>query len=195
MSRENNCNNVRQLKSLEILWNQAIQKLDVWNDRAKYLEEVLLTSVENLVEAVKRNQDNAKELIEQFTKEQLECEKKARNELFSYTTSLSQLFPKISHFDINQNFNHFQNKVLELSKLPVEKLSRPEFLENLIKSTEKYVEFKRNRRERLIESLKEKTMTIHNSQEKLILLLSTPIKNVLFPVSKFILQPRKGNEI
>ncbi|MFP7296337.1 hypothetical protein [Neobacillus niacini] len=190
MSRENNTNNLREIKSLEILWNQSIQKLDVWNDRAKYQEEVLLTSVENLVEAVKRNQDNAKELIEQFTKEQLECETKARNELFSYFTSLSQLFLNLSYFDINQNFDYFKNKVLELSKQPVEKLSRPEFLENLIKSTQKYVEVRRRSRERLIERLKENAMTIHNSQQILITLLSMPIKNVLFPLSKYIVKPR-----
>lgn len=160
--------------------------MDGWSERASQREEILVSSVKNLVGNVKRNQQNAKELIQQFTKDQLECEKKTRNELFSYTTSLSLLFPKLSYVDINQNFDHFQNKVLELSKLPVEKLSRPEFLENLIKSTEKYVELRRNSRERLIERLKENAMTVHNSQEKVILSLSKYVKNVLFPINKYI---------
>ena len=184
MNKENNI--VEELKSLDLLWNQVYQQLDVWSERASQREENLVNSVTHLVENVKRNQQNAKELIQQFTKEQREWEKNARNQLFSYTTVLSVLIPKISYVDINQNFEQFHNKVMELSEQPVEKLSRPEFLENLIQTTEKYVEFRYNSREKLVESIKRKAKVIHNSQEKVIRSLSKYMKNVLFPINRFI---------
>jgi len=186
MNKENNSTNDGEVKSLDLLWNQVYQQLDVWSEQAVRREEILVSSVKNLVENVKRNQQNAKELIQQFTTEQLEWEKKARNQLISYTTGLSMLFPKFSYVDINQNFEQFHNKVMEFSKQPVEKLSRPEYLEKLVQTTENYIEFRRNSREKLVERIIGKTVLIQNSQEKVIQLLSNPFNTVLFPINKFI---------
>lgn len=55
--------------SLDLLWDQAFEQLDAWVERTEFREEVLLQSVLQFAENVKRNHKNSKELSEQFSKE------------------------------------------------------------------------------------------------------------------------------
>jgi hypothetical protein len=187
MSRENEKKVIEEkITSLDLLWDQSIQELDAWSERVGLREETLRRSTKNLVENIKRNQKNRKELIDQFLKEQSEWEKVAREELLTSTTSLQYIFPIQSYQEINNILDTFRSKTVELYNLPLRPLTNEEPLENYMDSVEKYIEYRKKTRVQFINNVKETLKKIQENQSNIVHLFTKQIKNVLFPFNKYI---------
>ncbi|MDE5414492.1 hypothetical protein [Alkalihalobacterium chitinilyticum] len=175
-----------KVTSLDLLWKQSLQELDAWNERASLREEALLRNTKRIIENMKRNQSNAKELLDQLVKEQREWEKTAREELLTSTTSLQYLFPIKSYEEINKVMDNFQSKTTELSKLQLRPFANGEHLDYYVKSVEQYIEFRKKSRIQFLDNLKSTLNIIHENQRGMINLFSKQLKNVLFPFNKYI---------
>ncbi|WP_209123735.1 hypothetical protein [Alkalihalobacillus sp. BA299] len=187
MSQEKDLEVIEEsVTSLDLFWKQSLQELDAWSERASLREAALLRSVKDLVENIKRNQNNAKELLEQFVKEQREWERVAREELLVSTTSLQYLFPVKSYEEINRMVDNFQLRAVELSKVPLRAYSSGEYFERYIQSVEHYVEFRKQSRIQFLENVKATINIIHENQRGMINIFTKQVKNVLFPFNKYI---------
>ncbi|WP_209123730.1 hypothetical protein [Alkalihalobacillus sp. BA299] len=177
--------------SLDLLWKQSLQELDAWSERASSREEALLRYTKKIVANSKRNQENIKELIEQFVKEQRDWEKVAREELLTSTSHLQYLFPIQSFEEINRILDNFQNKATELSKIPMYSLNNAEVLDRFVESVERFVAFRKNSRLQFVNNLKGTLKIIHENQRGMVELFTKQVKNVLFPFNMYIERSEK----
>lgn len=172
--------------SLDLLWKQSLQELDAWCEQASFREEALLSSTKQLTENIKRNQENVRELVDQFNKEQRNWEQVAREELLSSTTSLQYLFPIRSYEEINRLINKSYDKLGEYTSFPIRTVTNAENLDKFVDSVERYVEFRKKSRMQFVDNLKKTLHLIHESQSSMYNLFTKQVKNVLFPFNKYI---------
>ncbi|MEH7308782.1 hypothetical protein V7137_27410, partial [Neobacillus drentensis] len=119
----------KNVSSLELIWNQALQNLDAWVERETIREDNLLKTAQLFAENVKRNQSNLKELVNQFSKELSDWEKTSREELLTATINLQTFFPIKSYEEINDNLDKIHNKSSEMISSPLTKLANNEFVD------------------------------------------------------------------
>ncbi|WP_338451053.1 hypothetical protein R4Z09_03780 [Niallia oryzisoli] len=166
--------------SLYLTWQQVQQELDNWNERTTDREEMFLQSSRHFIDNVKRSQDNVKELVNHFSKEQRELERMVHEEFLTATTWMHYFFPVQSYEEMNRVFNNSQKS----DKMSV--FTNCESLEQYMESVERFVELRRNRRNQFVASLKETAKVIYESQRNIVQLITNQLKSVFFPIQSYI---------
>lgn len=179
------------ISSLDLLWNQAFQEVDAWARRTSFREDVLLQSAKQFAENVKRNQQNMKELSEQFSKELREWEKVSREELLVTTTGLQYLFPVKSYEEINNELDDVQNKTANLTISPLSYLSNGGHADRFVSALDQYVDFRRSNRNLYVKSVKETASIIQKNQRAFLKIMTNQVKNVFFPFNKYMERSNK----
>lgn len=172
--------------SLDLLWDQAFRELDAWANRAKYRDEVLLQSAEQLVEGYKRGQKNLQELVEQFSKEFQEWERKSKEELITATASLQYIFPLKSFEEINHQLDSLQNKTSSLISSTFHNFVNPDYANNFKACIEQYVDFRHSNRTLFVENVKNTAALIRDNQKVFVDILSNQVKYIFFPFQKYL---------
>lgn len=170
--------------SLDLLWDQAFEQLDAWVERTEFREEVLLQSVLQFAENVKRNHKNSKELSEQFSKELHHWEKISREELLNATTVLQYFFPVKSYEEINKQLDDVQNNTVKLTSGA--NLLNGEHVDNFVSVLKDHVEFRQNNRYLYVENMKQTASIIQNKQRDFLKIMNNQMKNVFFPFHTYM---------
>jgi hypothetical protein len=172
--------------SLELLWNQALEQLNAWTNGEEYREEMLLKSASQYAENVKRNQNNIKQLTEQFFKELSDWEKSAREQLLTTMTGMQYLFPLKSFEEINTQLDDVQNKTTKVTLTPMNHLLNDDQVDKFVNALEQYVKFRRNNRNLYVSNLKKTTSVVQENQTAFFKIMTDQVKNVFFPFQKYM---------
>jgi hypothetical protein len=171
---------------IDQLWNQAIQKIDDWDEEENFREVVLLQTSKGLAENVKQNQTNVSELINQITLELFELEEMTREQLLTSTTGLHNLTLLNSFEEINYQMDQIKNLSSELLTSPLDNLLKGNYSETIINTLDKYIEHRRNVRNLYVKNIKETFSIIRKNQITFINFLTNPLENVFFPLNKYM---------
>ncbi|WP_251552415.1 hypothetical protein [Neobacillus muris] len=178
-----------QLSSLDLIWKLGSDELDAWAARFNKRDELFLKAVRSFVDRVKQNQENAKTITEQFSKELKEWEKAAREELLVTTTTLQHFFPIKSYEQINKAADDIQDKTASFLLAPIKSVNCGKALDTYLETVEKYLEFRKNAREKYIDSVKKTTNVLYENQKILVDLVSKQVKAAIFPFQKYMNNP------
>ncbi|WP_042457322.1 hypothetical protein [Neobacillus dielmonensis] len=183
-----------QLSSLDLIWKLGFDELDAWASRFNKRDELFLKSVRSFVEKAKQNRENVNTLTEQFSKELKEWEKAAREELLVTTTTLQHFFPVRSYEQINKAADEIQEKTTSILLAPVKSLDCGQALDTYLQTVEKYLEFRKNAREKYIESVKKTTNILYENQKLFVDLVSKQVKAAIFPFQKYMKNPTEPSK-
>jgi ribosomal protein S17E len=183
-----NHENENHSSSLELLWNQAFQKVEEWIDQETIREECLLQAANQFADNLQGNKSDIKELTTQFSKELRQWEKTSREELLTATTPLMAVFPIKSYEEINNTIDQLWNKVTESVANPFDNHISGNFGDNVAAALEKYIEFRRNNRNLYVQNVKEIATIFQTNQLALLQTVTSQVKNVLFPLNIFMEQ-------
>jgi hypothetical protein len=181
--------------SLELLWNQALEQLNAWTNGEEYREEMLLKSASQYAENVKRNQNNIKQLTEQFFKELSDWEKSAREQLLTTMTGMQYLFPLKSFEEINTQLDDVQNKTTKVTLTPMNHLLNDDQVDKFVNALEQYVKFRRNNRNLYVSNLKKTTSVVQENQTAFFKIMTDQVKNVFFPFQKYMVNSEETENV
>jgi hypothetical protein len=181
--------------SLELLWNQALEQLNAWTNGEEYREEMLLKSASQYAETVKRNQNNIKQLTEQFFKELSDWEKSAREQLLTTMTGMQYLFPLKSFEEINTQLDDVQNKTTKITLTPMNHLLNEDQVDKFVNALEQYVKFRRNNRNLYVSNLKKTASVVQDNQTAFFKIMTDQVKNVFFPFQKYMVNSEETENV
>jgi hypothetical protein len=176
------------LTSLDLVWKLGFNELDAWAERFNKQDELFLETVKNYVEKLKQNQENAITIAAQFGMELKKWEKAAREELLMTTTSLQNFFPVKSYEEINQVVDDIQNKTANLLLTPTQALitGQLEALDKYVETVEQYIDYRKNGREKYIESVKKTSNVLFENQKVFVNMLTKQVKTAMLPFQNYM---------
>jgi hypothetical protein len=176
------------LTSLDLVWKLGFNELDAWAERFNKQDELFLETVKNYVEKLKQNQENAITIAAQFGMELKKWEKAAREELLMTTTSLQNFFPVKSYEEINQVVDDIQNKTANLLLTPTQALitGQLEALDKYVETVEQYIAYRKNGREKYIESVKKTSNVLFENQKVFVNMLTKQVKTAMLPFQNYM---------
>jgi hypothetical protein len=174
------------LSSLDIFWNSKFQELDEWAKCAEHRDEVFLSEVRRFSKSVQRNQGNIKAIVEQFTMEFTEWEKTAREEFLMSTTLLQQFFLYRSYEEMNAQCDQIQNSVLSLLSTPCQIISNSKNMENYLEMIDQSIVLRKKGRLQYIKTVKQAVNPLYEYQKGFVNLVTTQIKELIFPLNKYM---------
>ncbi|WP_413301097.1 hypothetical protein AA0X95_20445 [Bacillus sp. 1P10SD] len=172
--------------SYDLVWNYALNRVDAWVVQENRREDFLLQSAKQLAENLKQNQKDRKELAQQFSKELSEWVMATREELLTTTTVFQNLFPIRSYEEINNRLDDIQNKIGKMTSSPYKGITYGEYVDNVVSTLEKFVEFRRSSRSQYVSTVKKSMFTLKVYQGKSLKLITSQVKNMFFPVQKYM---------
>jgi hypothetical protein len=178
----------KDLTSLDLVWKLGFNELDAWAERFNKQDELFLETVKNYVEKLKQNQENAITIAAQFGMELKKWEKAAREELLMTTTSLQNFFPVKSYEEINQVVDDIQNKTANLLLTPTQALitGQLEALDKYVETVEQYIAYRKNGREKYIESVKKTSNVLFENQKVFVNMLTKQVKTAMLPFQNYM---------
>jgi hypothetical protein len=178
----------KDLTSLDLLWKLGFNELDAWAERFNKRDALFLDAVKNYVEKLKQNQENAITVAAQFGMELKEWEKTAREELLMTTTSLQNFVPVKSYEEINKVVDDIQNKTAHLLLTPTQALitGQLEALDKYVETVEQYIAYRKNGREKYIESVKKTTNVLYENQKVFVDMLAKQVKTAILPFQNYM---------
>lgn len=176
---------------LELVYNQSLKQMERWAKQEEFNEDILLQTVKQMGENVKQRQINMKEVTEQVSNQLQEWEKTAREQFLTSTTPFQKLFPLQSYEQINEQLNDIQKKTAKLVSTPVNNLLNENFVEGYMSAVERFIEYRRNGREIYMKNVKEASSLIYRNQNEVVQKVTSQMKNVFFPFSRFLEQPNE----
>ncbi|MBT2722393.1 hypothetical protein [Bacillus sp. ISL-46] len=178
----------KDLTSLDLVWKLGFNELDAWAERFNKQDELFLEAVKNYVEKLKQNQENAITIAAQFGMELKGWEKAAREELLVTTTSLQNFFPVKSYEEINQVVDDIQNKTANLLLTPTQALitGQLEALDKYVETVEQYIAYRKNGREKYIESVKKTSNVLFENQKVFVNMLTKQVKTAMLPFQNYM---------
>ncbi|MEO2075657.1 MAG: hypothetical protein ABGX20_09650 [Bacillus sp. (in: firmicutes)] len=192
---EKNVNEVNQetveendLTSLDMLWKLGFDELDAWKERFNKRDERFLESVKGYVDQVKQGQENVITIAAQFSMELKDWEKTAREELLATTTPLQYFFPVKSYEEINRVVDDIQNKTAHLLLTPAQAITTGQLqaLDKYVETVEQYVSFRKNAREKYIDSVKKTSNVLYENQKMFVNLFAKQVKSTILPFQKYM---------
>lgn len=192
---EKNVNEVNQetveendLTSLDMLWKLGFDELDAWKDRFNKRDDRFLESVKGYVDQVKQGQENVITIAAQFSMELKDWEKAAREELLATTTPLQYFFPVKSYEEINRVVDDIQNKTAHLLLTPAQAITTGQLqaLDKYVETVEQYVSFRKNAREKYIDSVKRTSNVLYENQKMFVNLFAKQVKSTILPFQKYM---------
>ncbi|MFD4704923.1 hypothetical protein ACFWM3_08635 [Gottfriedia sp. NPDC058432] len=172
--------------SLELLWRQAFQFVDMWANGETHRESVLLQTIRFLADNLKQSKTNINDFSKHISNELYELERASREEILMSTTVIQRIFPFRSFEEINNRFDKYKNQTYEAFFTTIDHLTNDKLVEKYICDLEKYIEFKRNNRNQFMEYLKETSTIFQPNQYPFINQLTTHLKNLLFPFNSYM---------
>jgi hypothetical protein len=187
-NQETEVDQEENLSSIDLIWKIGFDELDAWTERFNKRDARFLNAVREYVEKIKQNQENVIGIAAQFSLELKEWEKTAREELLVTTTPLQYFFPVKSYEEINQVVDDIQNKTAHLLLTPVQALTTGEFqaLDKYLETVEKYIAYRKNGREKYIDSVKKTTNVLYENQKAFVNLFAKQVKTAMFPFEKYM---------
>ncbi|QIZ07208.1 hypothetical protein HFZ78_11225 [Priestia megaterium] len=178
----------KDLTSLDLVWKLGFNELDAWAERFNKQDALFLETVKNYVEKLKQNQENAITIAAQFGMELKKWEKAAREELLMTTTSLQNFFPVKSYEEINQVVDDIQNKTTNLLLTPTQALitGQLEALDKYVETVEQYIDYRKNGREKYIESVKKTSNVLFENQKVFVNMLTKQVKTAMLPFQNYM---------
>ncbi|MFP5105292.1 hypothetical protein ACSU6B_00755 [Neobacillus sp. C211] len=178
----------KDLTSLDLVWKLGFNELDAWAERFNKQDELFLETVKNYVEKLKQNQENAISIAAQFGMELKKWEKAAREELLMTTTSLQNFFPVKSYEEINQVVDDIQNKTANLLLTPTQALitGQLEALDKYLEMVEQYIAYRKNGREKYIESVKKTSNVLFENQKVFVNMLTKQVNTAMLPFQNYM---------
>lgn len=176
------------LTSLDMLWKLGFDELDAWKDRFNKRDERFLESVKGYVDQVKQGQENVITIAAQFSMELKDWEKAAREELLATTTPLQYFFPVKSYEEINRVVDDIQNKTAHLLLTPAQAITTGQLqaLDKYVETVEQYVSFRKNAREKYIDSVKKTSNVLYENQKMFVNLFAKQVKSTILPFQKYM---------
>ncbi|MEH7334441.1 hypothetical protein V7161_17485 [Neobacillus drentensis] len=171
------------LSSLDLLWRYGYQELDEWAKCAEHRDEVFS---KRLSEGVQRNQGNIKAIAEQFTKEFTEWEKTAREQFLMSTTTLQHFFPIQSYEEMNAQMDQIQKSVLTPLSTPSQTIANFQAIEKYLEMIDQYMDLRKKGRLQYIQAVKQAGNPIYEFQKGFVNLFTTPFKDLIFPLNKYM---------
>ncbi|MBV7504022.1 hypothetical protein KW850_01910 [Bacillus sp. sid0103] len=174
--------------SLDLLWKLGFNELDAWKERFNKRDARLLDAVKNYVDKLKQNQDNAATIAAQFGLELKEWEKTAREELLVTTTPLQNFFPVKSYEEINRVVEDIQNKTAHLLFTPAQALitGQLDALDKYVETVEQYIAYRKNGREKYIESVKKTSSVLYENQKVFVSMFAKQVKTAMLPFQSYM---------
>ncbi|NHC40169.1 hypothetical protein G6549_09310 [Bacillus sp. MM2020_1] len=187
-NQETKVDGEKDLTSLDLLWKLGFNELDAMTERFNKRDELFLETVKNYVEKLKQNQENAITVSAQFGMELKEWEKSAREELLVTTTSLQNLFPVKSYEEINKVVEDIQNKTAHLLLTPTQSLitGQLEALDKFVETVEQYIAYRKNGREKYIESVKKTSNVLYENQKVFVNMFAKQVKSAMLPFQNYM---------
>jgi hypothetical protein len=187
-NQETEVDGEKDLSSLDLLWKLGFNELDAWAERFNKQDELFLETVKNYVEKLKQNQENAITIAAQFGMELKKWEKAAREELLMTTTSLQNFFPVKSYEEINQVVDDIQNKTANLLLTPTQALitGQLEALDKYVETVEQYIAYRKNGREKYIESVKKTSNVLYENQKVFVNMFAKQVKTAILPFQNYM---------
>ncbi|MFP7295884.1 hypothetical protein [Neobacillus niacini] len=177
-----------QFSTLDLLWKHAFCELDQWAKRADFRDDVFLKEAMYFSESIKRNQENIKLVRDQFQREFANWERTAREEFLMSTTVLQHVFPKVSYEGINQQIDQIQNKTASILNTPIKLVLSNQMGDQYLQMIEQYINLRKNSRKQYIKTLKQAATLIFESQKGFVSLLTGQLRNIIFPLNKYMEQ-------
>jgi hypothetical protein len=176
------------LTSLDMLWKLGFDELDAWKERFNKRDERFLESVKGYVDQVKQGQENVITIAAQFSMELKDWEKTAREELLATTTPLQYFFPVKSYEEINRVVDDIQNKTAHLLLTPAQAITTGQLqaLDKYVETVEQYVSFRKNAREKYIDSVKKTSNVLYENQKMFVNLFAKQVKSTILPFQKYM---------
>lgn len=186
--QETEVNEEKDLTSLDLLWKLGSNELDAWADRFNKRDALFLDAVKNYVEKLKQNQENAITIAAQFGMELKEWEKAAREELLVTTTPLQNFSPVKSYEEINKVVDDIQNKTAHLLLTPTQALitGQLEALDKYVETVEQFIAYRKNGREKYIESVKKTSNVLYENQKVFVNMFAKQVKTVMLPFQNYM---------
>ncbi|WP_246277195.1 hypothetical protein [Neobacillus endophyticus] len=186
--QENNVlnENPEHLSSLNMLWRHAFSELDEWEKRADLRDDLLLARAKLFAENFERNQDNLKAITEQFTKELVEWEKTAREEILMSTTVVQHFFPKKSYEELNEQMDAIQKRTMSILRTPFQGLPNQQMVDKYPEVIEQYIKIRKKARQQYIKAVKHAGNIIYENQIGVINFFTRQIKNFVLPFNKYM---------
>jgi len=174
--------------SLDLLWKLGFNELDTWAERFNKRDALFLEAVRNYVEKLKQNQENAITIAAQFGMELKEWEKAAREELLMTTTPLQQFFPVKSYEEINKVVADIQNKTANLLLTPTQAIitGQLDALDKYVETVEQYIAYRKNGREKYIESVKKTSNVLYENQKVFVNMFAKQMKTAILPFQNYM---------
>lgn len=187
-NQETEVDGEKDLTSLDLLWKLGFNELDAWAERFNKRDALFLEAVKNYVEKLKQNQENAITIAAQFGMELKEWEKSAREELLMTTTSLQNFFPVKSYEEINKVVDDIQNKTAHLLLTPTQALitGQLEALDKYVETVEQSIAYRKNGREKYIESVKKTSNVLYENQKVFVNMLTKQVKTAILPFQNYM---------
>jgi hypothetical protein len=162
--------------------------LDAWAERFNKRDALFLEAVRNYVEKLKQNQENAITIAAQFGMELKDWEKAAREELLMTTTPLQQFFPVKSYEEINKVVADIQNKTANLLLTPTQAIitGQLDALDKYVETVEQYIAYRKNGREKYIESVKKTSNVLYENQKVFVNMFAKQMKTAILPFQNYM---------
>jgi hypothetical protein len=178
----------KDFTSLDLLWKLGFNELDAWAERFNKRDELFLEAARNYVEKIKQNQENVITIAAQFGMELKEWEKASREELLVTTTPLQHFFPVKSYEEINKVVEDIQNKTANLLLTPSQAIitGQLEALDKYVETVEQYIAFRKNGREKYIESVKKTNNVLYENQKVFVNMFSKQVKTAMLPLQNYM---------
>jgi hypothetical protein len=122
----------------------------------------------------------------QITKELSEWEEMSREQLLTSTTVLHNLTLLNSFEEINDQADHIKYLSSEFLTSSLNNLLEGNHSDTIINTLEKYILYRRNYRNLYVKNIQETFSIIQKNQRTLLNYLTNPVKNVFFPLNKYM---------
>lgn len=179
------------LSSLELLWRHAFHELDEWGKRSDFRDQVFLNGAIQFTGSIRRNQENIKEVAEQFGREFAKWEKTARDEFLMSTTALQHFFPIRSYEDINAQIDLIQKRTLSILGTPSQAFANLQAIDKYLEIINQYIAVRKKGREQYIEAVKQAGNLIYQSQKGFVNLFAKQMNAFIFPLNKYLEKPEE----
>ena len=104
------------------------------------------------------------------------------------TTPLQQFFPVKSYEEINKVVEDIQNKTAHLLLTPTQALitGQLDALDKYVETVEQYIAYRKNGREKYIESVKKTSNVLYENQKVFVNMFAKQVKSAMLPFQSYM---------
>ncbi|WP_052948874.1 hypothetical protein [Mesobacillus campisalis] len=150
----------------EYVWQSLMGELESWFRNAEWRDDVLIHSLGQYAESVKRNQENIQLVTAQLMKEAAEWERTAREEFLMATTILQHFYPVKSYEEINLLMDRILHSTASILRVPCGKNWDGKSVDKSLEMAKGYMEWRRKARAQYIRQIKLAAGCVYENQKR-----------------------------